>query len=177
VDRASGKGGVHVRDHTKKGLGTLVGNAGEYFVVAELLRRECVAALAPRNAPAFDILATRGGRTVRIRVKTRSAAKADKWQWNAKKDGTTFPELGEADDFTVLVTLPEDPRERPAYYIVPTASVDDRLRRRQAEFEKRGGSRENRHRCLVFRHDADPLKNDADWLAEYEGAWDRLWET
>ena len=162
----------------KKGLGTLVGNAGEYFVMAELLRRECVAALAPRNAPAFDILAARGEHTVRIRVKTRSAAKADKWQWHAKADKTTFRELGEPDnDFTVLVTLPEDARERPAHYVVPTACVDERLWWRQAEFEKRGGSTENKHRCLVFRHDADCLKNDADWLAEYEDAWGRLWET
>ncbi len=154
----------------KKGLGTLVGNAGEYFVMAELLRRECIAALAPRNAPAFDILATRGGRTVRIRVKTRSAAKADKWQWTAKADWTIFPELGDADDdFTVLVTLPEDTRERPAYYVVPTALVDDRLRWRQVEFEKRGGSPENRHRCLI-------LRENVDWLADYEDAWDRLWE-
>ncbi len=157
-------------DRAKKGLGTLVGNAGEYFVMGELLRRECISALAPRNAPAFDILATRGGRTVRIRVKTRSAAKADKWQWTAKADWTIFPELGEADDdFTVLVTLPEDTGERPAYYVVPTVLVDDRLRWRQVEFEKRGGSPENRHRCLI-------LKDDAEWLADREDAWDRLWE-
>jgi len=159
-----------VPGRVKKGLGTLVGNAGEYFVMGELLRRECIAALAPRNAPAFDILATRGGRTVRIRVKTRSAAKADKWQWTAKADWTIFPELGDADDdFTVLVTLPEDTKERPAYYVVPTALVDGRLRWRQVEFEKRGGSPENRHRCLI-------LKDDAEWLAEYEDAWDGLWE-
>jgi len=159
-----------VPGRVKKGLGTLVGNAGEYFVMGELLRRECIAALAPRNAPAFDILATRGGRTVRIRVKTRSAAKADKWQWTAKADWTIFPELGDADDdFTVLVTLPEDTKERPAYYVVPTALVDGRLRWRQVEFEKRGGSPENRHRCLI-------LKEDAEWLAELGDAWDGLWE-
>lgn len=161
---------MHVPDRARKGLGTLVGNAGEHFVMAELLRRECVAALAPRNAPAFDILATRGGRTVRIRVKTRSAAKADKWQWTTKADGTVFRELGQAEDFTVLVTLPEDPRERPAYHVVPTVAVDARLRWRQAEFEKRGGSPENRHRCLI-------LREDAEWLAGCEDAWDGLWET
>jgi hypothetical protein len=169
MGRAKGKGGMHVPDHARKGLGTLVGNAGEYFVVAELLRREWVAALAPRNAPAFDVLATRGGRTLRLRVKTRSAAKADKWQWTAKADWTIFPGLSDADDdFTVLVTLPEDPRERPTYHVLPTALVDSRLRWRQAEFEKRGGSPTNRHRCLI-------LEEDADWLAEYEDAWDGLW--
>jgi len=169
-----------VPDNARKGLGTLVGNAGEHFVMAELLRRECVAALAPRNAPAFDILATRGGRTVRIRVKTRSAAKADKWQWTAKADGTIFPELRKSDDdFTVLVMLPEDTRERPTYNVIPTPLVDDRLMWRQAEFEKRGGSLENRHRCLILKEDADCVdeyRNDAKWLTDYEDAWDRLWE-
>lgn len=161
---------MHMSERRRQGQGTLVGNAGEYFVVAELLRRGWIAALAPRNAPAFDVLATHGGRTVRIRVKTRSEARADKWQWNAKADGTIFPELGESDDdFTVLVTLPEDPKQRPAYYVLPTASVDSRLRWRQAEFEKRGGSPANRHRCVILTH-------DADWLADWEDAWDRLAE-
>ena len=39
----------------KSGEGTLIGNAGEYYVVAKLLRQGKIAALAPRNTPAFDI--------------------------------------------------------------------------------------------------------------------------
>jgi hypothetical protein len=39
----------------KSGEGTLISNAGEYYVVAELLRRGIIASLAPRNAPAFDV--------------------------------------------------------------------------------------------------------------------------
>jgi len=35
----------------KEGKGTLVGNSGEYFVVAELLKQGIVATLTPRNAP------------------------------------------------------------------------------------------------------------------------------
>ena len=46
----------------KSGEGTLIGNAGEFYVAAELLKRGVIAALAPRNAPTFDILATKGGR-------------------------------------------------------------------------------------------------------------------
>jgi hypothetical protein len=34
----------------KAGEGTLIGNAGEYYVVAELLKRSVIAALALRNA-------------------------------------------------------------------------------------------------------------------------------
>ncbi len=50
----------------KAGLGTLIGNAGEFYVMAELLKRGVVAALAPRNAPGFDVLATKGSLTARI---------------------------------------------------------------------------------------------------------------
>ena len=57
----------------KAGEGSLIGNAGEYYVVAELLKRSVVAALAPRNTPSFDILAIKGNRSARIRVKTKSA--------------------------------------------------------------------------------------------------------
>ena len=71
----------------KAGLGSLIGNAGEYYVVAELLKRGVIAALAPRNSPAFDILATKNARTVRIRVKTKTE-KYDVWQWAIKKDET-----------------------------------------------------------------------------------------
>lgn len=56
----------------KKGEGTLIGNAGEYFVVAELLKRGVIAALAPRNTPGFDLLAARKDSTVKVRVKTKT---------------------------------------------------------------------------------------------------------
>ena len=39
----------------KSGEGTLIGNVGEYYVVAKLLRQSKIAALAPRNTPAFDL--------------------------------------------------------------------------------------------------------------------------
>jgi hypothetical protein len=71
----------------KVGEGTLIGNAGEYYVVAELLRRGIIAALAPRNAPAFDVLATKGKITVRIRVKTTG------WHYVTKKNGSIFRNL------------------------------------------------------------------------------------
>ena len=56
----------------KAGEGSLIGNRGESYVVAELLKRVVIAALAPRNTPAFDILATKNDQTGRIRVKTKS---------------------------------------------------------------------------------------------------------
>src|SRR3972149_5372159 len=69
----------------KRGEGTLIGDAGEFAVMSELLKQGVMAALAPRNAPWFDILATNGQKTVRIRVKTKSI-EYDGWQWNVLKD-------------------------------------------------------------------------------------------
>jgi Holliday junction resolvase-like predicted endonuclease len=76
----------------KVGEGTLIGNAGEYYVVAELLRRGIIAALAPRNAPALDVLATKGKITVRIRVKTKSHDNTG-WHYVTKKNGSIFRNL------------------------------------------------------------------------------------
>lgn len=109
----------------KSGQGTLIGNAGEYYVVAELLKRGVIAALAPRNAPNFDILAAQGDQTVRIRVKTKSG-EYDIWQWSAKKDGTIFRGLSQSDDYTVMVNLTADHRDMD-YFIVPTNLIDEWL--------------------------------------------------
>lgn len=109
----------------KSGEGTLIGNAGEYYVAAELLKRGVIAALAPRNAPAFDILAAKGKRTVRIRVKTKSAEYTD-WQWMVKKDGQIFRDLGKKDDFTVLVNLTRETKDL-AFFVVPTFQLNNWL--------------------------------------------------
>jgi len=75
-----------MKGRIKAGEGALIGNSGEYYVMAELLKRGVMAALAPRNAPSFDILAARQNQTVKIRVKTKSHDYRV-WQWSAKKDG------------------------------------------------------------------------------------------
>jgi hypothetical protein len=106
----------------KAGQGPLIGNAGEYYVVAELLKRGIIAALAPRNSPDFDILATVGLKTVRIRVKTKSE-EYDIWQWSAKKDGAIFRGLCEDNDYTVLVNLTQDHHQMD-YFILPTSVVN-----------------------------------------------------
>jgi len=111
----------------KSGKGALIGNAGEYYVVAELLKRDVIAALAPRNAPAFDILATFKGKTVCIRVKTKSEA-YDMWQWNAKSDGSIFRDLRTKGDFTILVNLTRETKDL-QFFIVPTIRLDRWLKR------------------------------------------------
>ena len=109
----------------KEGKGTIIGNAGEYLVVGELLRRGLIAAPAPRNTPGFDVLVTNGINSLNIRVKTKTEA-SDSWVWICKKDGTIFKNPSDKLDFTVLVDL-KDEQTSPEYFIIPTVELDKEL--------------------------------------------------
>lgn len=111
----------------KKGEGTLIGNAGEYFVTAELLKRGVIAALAPRNTPGFDLLAATPSGAIKIRVKTKTE-EYDAWQWNAKADGSIFIGLSDTADYIVLVNLTLETKDMD-YFIVPTHLIDEILKR------------------------------------------------
>lgn len=116
----------------KEGKGTLLGNAGEHFVCAELLRRDVIAAPAPRNAPGIDVLATNGPRSVNVRVKTMSD-EADSWVWMARKsDNGIFRNLQEKLDFVVLVHIKSE--GAPDYWVVPTAKLDKELSRHHTQW-------------------------------------------
>lgn len=100
----------------------LIGNAGEHFVAAELMRRGWTAALTARNNHAWDVLASKGEHSVRIRVKTKTSV-SDVFQWSAKKNGQIFLELSAKNDFCILVDVPLDGTP-PGYYIVPTVEIN-----------------------------------------------------
>ncbi len=156
----------------KQGQGTVIGNAGEYLVVGELLKRGIIAAPAPRNNPGFDVLATNGVKSLNIRVKTKTEA-ADSWVWNCKKDEqkTIFNNLTDGPDFTVLVDLKDDDTQ-PEYCIVSTVELEARLRDIYNYWvnqpPKRGSKPHNpdmRMRRIGFS------KYHKDWLFEHKGAW------
>lgn len=88
------------------------GNAGEFFVLAELTRRGWTAALTARNNRAYDILAKRDDEFAAIRVKTKTSA-FTLFQWNAKPNGEIFLEMTQESDFCVLVDIPEDAKSQP----------------------------------------------------------------
>lgn len=67
---------------------TLLGPAGAHHIMAELLRRGYIAALAPEGVPAVDIIVTdvKGARLCSIQVKTRR----DIWfGWRLAHEGET----------------------------------------------------------------------------------------
>lgn len=101
-----------------KSSSQLAGVTGEYFVAAELSRRDLIASITMRNSPGIDILATnlKAKRTVTIQCKTsRSSTKG--WILSDKAEDFTpknhfyvFVRLGAADD-------------SPKYHIVPAKIV------------------------------------------------------
>jgi hypothetical protein len=102
----------------------LKGNAGEFYVLAELSRREWTAAQTPRNTRDYDILALKSGIQIVVRVKTKTADSTS-FTWQAKRDKVIFRNIILC-DFCVLVDIPR--LEFPRFFIVPTAKMDTWLR-------------------------------------------------
>ena len=158
----------------KEGKGGLLGNAGEHYVVAELLRRDIIADRAPRNAPAIDVMATTGPKSVNVRVKTRSD-QADSWVWIAKPDKTIFRNIHDKNDFTVLVHISGD-NKSVGYWVIPTRILDTRLCQSHTRWENAPG------RNGRVRSKTNPMrrigtsKDDQEWLNQYKGekGWNLL---
>lgn len=154
----------------KEGKGTIIGNAGEYLVVGELLRRGVIAAPAPRNNPGFDVLATNGINSLNIRVKTKTEA-SNSWVWSCNKDGAIFKNLNDRADFTVMVDLKNE-QTSPEYYVVPTAKLNQKLK---DIFEywlrspsKRVGKPHNPNNKM---RRIGASENQQKWLSQWKGAW------
>ena len=154
----------------KEGRATFLGNAGEHYVVADLLRRDIIADRAPRNAPGIDVLATTGPHSVNVRVKTMSHEAGD-WVWMAKDDGTVFPGLHLERDFVVLVGLAGG--QAPEYWIVATSVLDNELRRLHDEWLETPGRAGRRHKNNPMRR-IGRTERDKQWLAPYKGRWDLI---
>jgi hypothetical protein len=101
----------------------MIGIAGEYYVCAELCRRNILALVTPKNNPLFDIVATDplGERTVSIQVKTMSLQNEQGWKLGMDiciKRGN--PEL-----FVVLVNMKGDGTND--YYVYEHDALSQRV--------------------------------------------------
>ena len=162
-----------MRGRIKAGEGTFIGNAGEYYVMAELLKRGIVAALAPRNTPAFDILATKGNRTIRIRVKTKSQ-EYPVWQWAAKKDGSIFRDISKDGDFTVLVDLTTETKDL-KFYIIKTHKINEILEKDFEEWVNTPGRKGQPHNPENKKRNLHQ-ETYVNELSKCLNQWGKLWE-
>lgn len=156
------------------------GNAGEFFVLAELTRRGWTAAPTSRNNRAYDILAKLGEEFAAIRVKTKTSA-FTLFQWNAKPSGDIFLEMTQHYDFCVLVDIPEDGNTSPTYYVVPTFVIDRWLRDDFNNWVATPGAKgqqraaDNKRRIFYVDDETDRLSHGySRKLDQYRGGWDLL---
>jgi hypothetical protein len=163
------------------GKSTLIGAAGEYHVMSELLQRNMVGALAPEGVPTIDILVSSpiGDRLASLQVKTRySKGPAASWPMNQKHETIVSDAL-----FYCFVNLFEDPRQKPETFIVPSKVVSDLMKLSHRTWlsgtKKNGDERKNTPMRSFARKYSNlngltPFDYSDGWLEQYRDRWDLL---
>ena len=163
-----------MKGRIKAGEGTLIGNAGESYVLGELLKRGIVAGLTPRNTRAFDILAKKNNKFVGIRVKTKSHEYRE-WQYSFKKDRSIHLELSKNGDFTILVTLSMQIKDM-KFFIVPTIQIDKWLREGFKKWVETPGKNNRPHNPENKKVHLLEDKHATELEKKYLNAWDTLFK-
>ena len=105
---------------------TIVGAAGEYHVLSQLLRRGWIAALAPDGVPNMDILVTdeKNHKLCAIQVKTRRDIGHDKgWHMKPKHEVMIVEDL-----FYVFVDVGKKPSDPTICYVLSSKVVANCIR-------------------------------------------------
>jgi len=137
----------------------MIGTAGEYYVCAELCRRNILALLTPKNNPLFDVLATNpnGKRAISIQVKTMGIGNKQGW-----KLGMGITKKQKNDNlYVVLVNMLEEGKND--FFIYKYDELVERVNEVYQEYmstpKKDGGKKkEVNFRWFDFRY-----FNDRDW--------------
>jgi hypothetical protein len=160
---------------------TLLGAAGEHYVMTELLRRGYIAALAPRGVPNADIVVTdvNGARLCSIQVKTRRAIGSDRgWHMKAKHEAIRTDRL-----FYCFVDFGKTPSDQPTVHVVPSARVAEAIRASHIKWLATPGKNGRPHKDGAMRRflpDYERVFGIADnpypdgWLDQYRDAWHLL---
>ena len=163
----------------KKGRSSLIGVAGEHFVLCELLRRGYIAALAPSGVPNIDIVVTNidGSRLCSIQVKSRSYGVDQGWHMKKKHE----EKLGER-FFYCFVDFEIDETQSPIVYVVPCDIVAQVLSKSHQQWlatpghkgqaRKDGDMRRLRPDYSTLWKENNPYPSG--WLSLYKNAWDIL---
>ncbi len=167
--RQLGHGGGMAADKTFRG------NASQFFIAAELCRRELYAVVTLGNTPNTDILCSdrEGKKFVHIQVKTFLPGNATcSVGIKAEKDnGPNF--------FWVLGGIPDPPSKEFRYFIIPSAVMAENVYKAHKKWEQTPGkdgrqhSQDSKFRTVTI----PPATNQYSWdISEYEDRWDLIEE-
>jgi len=152
---------------------TLVGPAGEHWVLYRLYREGTLAALAPPGVPEVDILVLDSPHAIvaGIQVKTRTKGTDGGWHMGAKHEGIRDPRL-----YYAFVDLQPDP---PITYIVPSTKVAEVLSASHQSWLATPGVHGQAHKDSAFRRILPEYKYrvpgaETGWLDRYKEWWDQL---
>jgi hypothetical protein len=160
---------------------TLLGAAGEYFVMSELLRRGYIAALAPQGVPNADIVVTdvSSSHLCTVQVKTRRDIGSDGgWHMKEKHESIRSDRL-----FYCFVDFGKSPSDRPSVHVIPSGVVAETLSTSHKQWLSKPGRKGQAHKdgpmrrlkpdyAKDFSNTTNPYPDG--WLDRYRDAWDLL---
>lgn len=158
---------------------TILGAAGEHYVMHCLLRKNFIAALAPTGVPNADIIVSDdlGSRLFAMQVKVRSGRGSDGgWHMKEKHEKLRSENL-----FYCFVDFGSGLQEAPKCWIVPSVVVAEVLQRSHACWLAQPGARGvARNDCEMRRFLPSYEKwnvgpeHCAGWLDKFADAWEQL---
>jgi hypothetical protein len=144
---------------------TILGAAGEHYVMCQLLRRNMIAALAPTGVPNADIVVTDklGDRLCAVQVKVRRDIGSDGgWHMGQKHEQLTSPNL-----FYCFVDLGKSLSDQPKTWIVPSGVVARSLLEIHQDWLHTPGQKGQQRNDSAFRR----FMPDYEPLAQYKKGW------
>lgn len=160
---------------------SLLGAAGEYFVMSELLRRGYIAALAPAGVPNADIVVSdiEGARLCSIQVKTRRDIGADGgWHMKAKHEEIRSDKL-----FYCFVDFGKSFEDVPKVFVIPSTVVAKVLKESHHKWLTTPGAKGQARKDSVMRRMLPDYERifgavanpyPAGWLEQYRDGWESL---
>ncbi|HEY0219340.1 MAG TPA: hypothetical protein VGC26_06195 [Afipia sp.] len=160
---------------------SILGAAGEYFVLSSLLRRGYIAALAPQGVPNTDIVVSdlNGDRLCAIQVKTRREIGSDGgWHMSEKHEKISSKNL-----FYAFVDFGRSENDPPKSFILPSKKVCAVLSTSHKAWLARPGRNGQPHHDtkmrrflpnyrIIFGETKNPYPEG--WLNKYKENWDQL---
>jgi hypothetical protein len=154
---------------------SLVGPAGEHYVIFRLYQQGLLASLAPGGSPTVDVLVLSPDEAViaSLQVKTRTYGRDQGWHMRQKHETLVAPRL-----YYAFVDLEPDV---PVTFIVPSAVVADAVTQSHHAWLQAPGRHGQPHRDHPMRRIL-PMFNETlidyppGWMEQYREAWHLLKE-
>lgn len=149
----------------------LIGAAGEYYVAAELSRRDWLATVTIKNAPGTDVLAQRLDRRRIVAIQTKTASRGSNFRLVQKDEAQ-----GERDnEWYVLVGLRSEV-ERPSFFILPRHVLGALTYLQHRDWLLNINLVHRPARPGHQRRDSEQRNIRAGWIEQYRDRWDLLEE-